>query len=110
MKYLLNSAVITSPGTYVYGHITPAEALTWLNEGRWESTIGYQETADALQQICGMKIPVNKKVTPFQIGDDALVFRLVFPKGYRPDPAKKGEMGLNFILKNCEIGILRRVA
>lgn len=108
MKYILNSAVITAPGTYEYRLITPAEALAWLHAGKWESTIGYQETAEALSKISQIQIPVNRKTITMQGGDEALVFRLVFPQGYRPDPSKKGEMGIDFILKNSEIGIMRR--
>jgi hypothetical protein len=109
MKYLLNSAVITSPGTYNYRHITLEEARVWLDKGGWESTIGYPETAEALQNITGIPIPVNRNTITMQDGDEALVFRLVFPKGFRPDPAQKGAMGQDFILKNSEIGILRNV-
>lgn len=109
MKYILNSAVITAPGDYTYMHITVVEALTWLHEGGWDSTIGYPETAEALQKISGCKIPVSRKIIIIQEGDNALVFRLVFPQGYRPDPSKKGDMGIDFILKNSEIGLLRRV-
>lgn len=109
MKYILNSAVITAPGNYSYRHITVAEALTWLHAGGWESTIGYPETAMALAKIANINIPINRKTITMQAGDEALVFRLVFPQGYRPDPAQKGSMGQEFILKNSEIGILKRV-
>lgn len=108
MKYLLNSAVITAPGSYEYKHITLAEALAWLRGGAWESCIGYPETAEALQKISGIAIPVSRKVITMQPGDGALVFRLVFPQGYRPDPAQKGAMGQDFIVKHFEIGLLRR--
>lgn len=109
MRYLLNSAVITAEGTYEYKHIMPAEAITWLHEKGWESTIGYPETAMALAKIASVNIPINRKVITMQVGDEALVFRLVFPQGYRPDPTQKGSMGIDFILANCEIGILRRL-
>lgn len=109
MRYILNSAVITAPGTYEYKHITPAEALTWLHEGGdWESCIGYMETAQALSFIAKTTIPVSRKVITMLEGDEALVFRLVFPQGFRPDPTQKGSMGMEFILAHCEIGILRR--
>lgn len=108
-KYILNSAVITAPGTFEYKHITAAEALTWLHEGDWESTIGYPETAMALAKIASTEIPVCRKTIVMQPNDEALVFRLVFPQGYRPDPAQKGSMGQEFILKNSEIGVLRRL-
>jgi hypothetical protein len=109
MKYILNSAVITAEGTYEYKHITPAEAITWIHGGEWESTIGYPETAMALAKIIRGNVPVNRKVITMQAGDEALVFRLVFPQGYRPDPSQKGSMGVDFILANCEIGMLRRL-
>ena len=108
MKYVLNSAVITAPGTYEYKRITSVEAQLWLQAGGWESCIGYAETAEALSRIAGISVPVSRKVITMRAEDEALVFRLVFPQGYRPDPAQKGSMGLGFILANCEIGILRR--
>lgn len=108
MRYILNSAVITAPGIYEYKHITPAEALTWLHGDDWESCIGYVETAQALSFIAKTTIPVSRKVITMQVGDEALVFRLVFPQGYRPDTSQKGSMGIEFILAHCEIGILRR--
>lgn len=109
MKYILNSAVITAEGAYEYKHITPDKATTWLQEGKWESTIGYPETAMALAKIASVNIPVNRKVITMQTGDEALVFRLMFPQGYRPDPTQKGSMGIDFILSNSEIGILKRL-
>ena len=108
MKYILNSAVITAPGEYRYELIDMYNANFWL-EHEWESCIGYPETAAALEEITGRKIPVNRKTITTQAGDEALVFRLIFPQGYRPDPAQKGAMGREFILKNCEIGILTRL-
>lgn len=107
MKYILNSAVITAPGLFEYKLITLAEAVDWLHAGEWESTVGYPETAGALQRISGIVIPVCRRTIVMQVGDEAIVFRLVFPQGYRPDPAQKGTMGLKFILENCEIGLLR---
>lgn len=114
--YILNSAVITAPGTYKYYLVTINYGRVWLNEHNWKSAIGYQETADALEEATGMngkyspiKIPVNRQIIKMEEGDEALVFRLVFPSGYRPDPAQKGKLGYDFIHDNCEIGILRRI-
>lgn len=105
MRYILNSAVITAPGVFEYKHITPAEALTWLQKSGWESTIGYPETAEALQRISSIKIPVNRKQIIMHLGDEALIFRLT---KRLDDPSIKGAVGVNTILNNCEIGILRR--
>ncbi|MFH0904522.1 MAG: DUF1874 domain-containing protein [Methanobacteriota archaeon] len=110
MRFILNSAVITAPGTYEYKLIRPETARNWFPlSGGYESCIGYPETAAALEQITGVTIPVSRKIITMQPADEALVFRLVFPQGYRPDPAQKGAMGQEFILKNCEIGILKRL-
>jgi len=107
--YILNSAVITAPGLFRYRHISIDEARKWLDLHDWVSTIGYEETAKALQKITKVIIPVNRKVIEMQPGDEALVFRLVFPSGYRPDPGEKGQLSEEFILANCEIGLLKRL-
>jgi hypothetical protein len=108
-KYILNSAVLTAFGEYVYKQLPLFDATFWLQTCDWESTIGYPETAEALSKISQIQIPVNRKVITMQPGDEALVFRLVFPQGYRPDPSQKGVMGQDFVLKNCEIGLLKRI-
>ena len=117
MKYILNSAVITAPGTYEYKRITSVEAQLWLQAGGWKSCIGYAETAEALSRIAGISVPVSRKVITMRAEDEALVFGLIIQQGYnRYDPAQKGCMGLGFILTqglgfiltHCEIGMLRR--
>lgn len=128
--YILNSAVITAPGTYKYDLTTPSGARAWLLSHTWVSCIGYEETAKALSELTSfsgkyppISIPVNRLVVKMQCEenpnweeegvfyrcDEALVFRLVFPSRYRPDPAQKGRLGEEFIRENCEIGILRRI-
>lgn len=105
MRYILNSAVITTPGKYEYKLITLDEAKEWLSRGEFESTLGYRETAEALSLLTGIEIPVNRKMVQFQSGDEALVFRLTC----RLDsPELKGKVGVDFILNNCEIGILKK--
>lgn len=109
MKYILNSAVITSPGTYTYELISIEEAKRWVVSETWESTIRYKETANALSKITGVPVPVMNITINMKEGDEALVFRLVFPRGYRPDPSRKGDLGEDFIVKHCETGILKRI-
>jgi hypothetical protein len=110
-KYLLNSAVITSPGMYCYEHVDLDEATKWLEAGDWTSTIGYPETAEALSELTGLRIPVNRSVVTMQPGDQALVFRLVLPPGARRvAPGAKGGLGVGYILQHCEIGLLERVS
>ncbi len=104
--YLLNSAVITAFGTFEYEQVTIEQAKSWLNHSTWESTIGYPETAEALQQITNWKIPVNRKQIIMLPGDEALVFRLTKRLEL---PEMKGRQGVETILANCELGLLRRL-
>lgn len=124
--YVLNSAVITAYGTYKYEFTTPGGARAWLHSHNWKSCIGHEETARALSELTSVSgkyppipIPVNRKTVQMECSwdeeqekyqsDEALVFRLVFPSGYRPDRAQKGKLGEDFIRKNSELGILQRI-
>jgi len=110
-KYVLNSAVITSPGFYYYRLVNADFAKNWLRHCQWESTIGYEETAKALEKLTGVPVPVNRKIAVMEAGDEALVFRLVLPQGERRLPVDlKGRQGMDFILSHCEIGILRKIS
>ncbi|RLI03275.1 hypothetical protein DRO30_01325 [Candidatus Bathyarchaeota archaeon] len=105
-KYILNSAVITLPGLYEYRLISVNEARKWLKNNDWESTIGYIETASALATLAGIPIPLNRKLVRMMPGDEALVFRLTCRL---ENPELKGKLSPDFVLKNCEIGILKRI-
>ncbi|GIW60083.1 MAG: hypothetical protein KatS3mg087_1149 [Patescibacteria group bacterium] len=111
MRYLLNSAVITSPGVYFYKHVSIDEAKAWYVEGSVLSTIGYEETAAVLSEILGTAVKVNKIAIKMEVGDEALVFRIVLPKGHaRINAADKGQilkvLGDGF----WELGLLKRLA
>ena len=107
MRYILNSAVITSPGTYTYRLISLDEAKKWLSKGPFVSTLGYQETAQALIAITNMYFELNRKVVQMQVSDEALVFRLTCRLD---NPSLKGQLSTEFVLNNCEIGILKKEA
>lgn len=106
VRYVLNSAVITSTGTYNYMKIGVPEAKEWLMMGDFKSTIGYQETADALKKITGVDVEVNREMISMEKGGIALVFRLTKRLS---STEMKGMMGTDMILKNCEIGLLRKL-
>lgn len=110
MRYVLNSAVITAPGNYSYRHIDLEAARRWIEAGPFRSTIRYRETAAALSALVNHPIETREEVIYLEAGDQALVFRLVFPPGTRGLPAsRKGRISTSFILDHCEIGILRRL-
>lgn len=123
-RYLLNSAVITAPGSYDYELVTAAQARDWYSNGTATgisgrrrphpapiSTIGYAETAAALGELLGVEIPVDRRSITMEPGDEALVFRLVFPPGTpRIDPKDKGALGAALVAGHYELGILTRSA
>jgi len=110
-KYLLNSAVLTSFGFFFYSAITPEEAREWYGDGvDVVSTIGYEETAQALSQLLGRPVPVNRVTIKMESGDEALVFRLVLPPGSpRIDPKDKGTITQHVQAGHWELGLLRRL-
>jgi len=112
MKYLLNSAVITSFGLFYYSPITPEKAREWYGDGAdVVSTIGYPETAEALSQLLGRPVQVNRVTISMQEGDEALVFRLVLPVGTpRIDPKDKGAIVQHVNAGHWELGLLRKTS
>lgn len=110
MRYLLNSAVITKPGLYRYATCDAAAAKEWYADGGAESAIGYAETAAALSLLLNAAIPVQRVQIAMQPGDEALVFRLVFPPGTpRIDPWDKGRLGELLEAGHWELGFLVRI-
>src|SRR5438552_37846 len=113
-RYILNSAVITAPGTYEYRLIDTAGARQWLDLGGWISTIGYVETAEALSALTGRSVPGGdacRRNVVMQAGEEALVFRLVLPPGTpRVRPGDKGRLSAEFVAAHCEIGVLVRTS
>ena len=107
MKYIVNSAVITTPGEYRYSLITTKEAREWIEKADPFPlcTIAYQETAKALGLLTGHDFPVNRRQIFMSPGDEALVFRLTCRLN---DPSLKGRLTPDFVLKNCEIGLLSK--
>jgi hypothetical protein len=110
-RYILNSAVVTAFGRYDYLPVSEAQARAWLAEPGWISTVGYPETARAMAELFGCAVPVDKRTITMQPGDEALVFRLVFPPGTPRIPADaKGRLSVEFVRAHHEVGLLRRVS
>jgi hypothetical protein len=78
----------------------------------WTSTIGYAETAAALEALLGLPegaIPVNRVQIAMDPGDEALVFRLVLPAGSpRINPQDKGAIRDMVTAGHWELGLLTR--
>lgn len=75
MLYVLNSAVITNPGLYLYQLLTPDEVKQLL-QNKFISFVGHESTAIALSQLAGVQIPVNRGMCALLKGDRAVVCRI----------------------------------
>lgn len=104
-RYILNSAVITTPGTHSYAVVSIDKMKEWLKAAPFESTIGYPDTAEALSMLTGIDIDVKRKTIRMDAGDEALVFRLT----QRVELDKKGSLSVRFIMNHHEAGILRKI-
>jgi hypothetical protein len=110
MRYVLNSAVITAPGRYEYRLLTADQAREWAKAGAFNSTIGYEQTAEALGQILGCPVAVNRTTIQMTPGDEAIVFRLALPPGTpRIDPSDKGRLSQAVLAGYYELGLLVRL-
>lgn len=79
MLKLMNSAMMPVPGTYIAKRITPDEAKSILQKHeRFESYIGYPDTAKYMARILGVDVPVNRLQTTLEDGDEVLVCRLKY--------------------------------
>jgi len=108
MRYILNSAVITNWGYWLYKPISLEEAREWLNRGPFISTIRYKETAETVYQLTGIYVPRSNVTIQMEPGDEALVFRLRFEIGAaRVAQELKGKLTPEFVRKYLEIGILK---
>ncbi len=77
-RYVLNTAVISNPGMYVYRLITHDEAREWLSRGPVVSRVGYPATADFIRRALGVRLDLSREPTDMHTGDTALVVRLKY--------------------------------
>jgi hypothetical protein len=103
-RYLLNSAVLQSEGTYEYRLLSEGEARAWIQEP-FASRLRYDATADAIRLLLGVRPPVDRTPIMMRPGDEAMVFRLTFNVNNYDKRAMRPET----IVHNCEIGLLTRL-
>lgn len=103
-RYVLNSAVITTPGDYSYRYATAQQARDWLDRGPFESAVAFEQTAHALSEIAGFTVPARRKAIFMQPGDEALVARVKMTTG------EARGLSAHQLAQRMELGILRRAA
>ncbi len=103
-RFVLNSAVITSPGDYSYSLLRYADAKRWLERGPFESAVTFDVTAQVLRAVTGIDVPVRRRAVRMQRGDEALIARV------KMSVNKAGSLSVDELTRQMEIGLLRRVA
>lgn len=73
---LLNTPVITNPGTYVMENIDTDAARALISECGFTSAIGHTATADTLRELLGVDCQEARIRFSQAIGQRALIFRL----------------------------------
>lgn len=77
---ILNTAIMTTDGTYALRTITLEEAKDLIAEAMagdgLDSAVGHPATATLLTDLLGAEVPLNRQLFAHEIGQKALVFKL----------------------------------
>lgn len=73
---ILNTSILTTPGTYTLEDITLEKARTMVRENDIDSSVGHQSTAEIMTALLGTEIPMNRQLFQQQPEQKALVFKL----------------------------------
>lgn len=107
---VLNTSIATEDGAYTLRTVTVQEAVTEIRSHARHgqgvlSAVGHDATAQALTEILGIEIPVNRIPFAQQAGQMALVFKLRGrpAEGIILDRAQVEAIGYDLkILERCE--------
>ena len=76
-RFLLNSPVLTDYGVWRFdGPLAPEDARAWAQAGFF-SAIGHEGAARLLGGILRQPVPVNRVRVGLEVGDQALVLRVL---------------------------------
>lgn len=90
--YLMNAAVLppSNFGRYEYREATADDlkAVVYGSFGRYESRIGYEQNVKLIREWTGVTVELNRDTTFFNVGDKAIVMRLICRL---QNPSEKGK-------------------
>jgi len=85
---LMNSAMMPTEGHYQLSRLSRDMFVSILRDaGQCDSYVGYEQTAQFVERISGVKVEVSRRQTTFADGDRALIVRLAYRV---PDATTKG--------------------
>lgn len=76
MKFIMNTSIIPNDGLFSLVTINADEAKKWAQNNDWVSAVGHPGTAEVMTTLLGVDIPPNRIQVTFEVGDEALVFKL----------------------------------
>jgi len=76
MKYVMNSPVLTSYGTFRFKKVNLEEAKSFVKSGEFISSIGHKATSELLTLLLETEIPMNRITIEMKPGDQALITKL----------------------------------
>jgi hypothetical protein len=75
-KFIMNTSIVPNNGTFTLATIDEDEAKKWVANGDWTSAVGHPGTAEVMSSLLGTEISPNRIQVTFEVGDEALVFKL----------------------------------
>lgn len=73
---LLNTSIMTVPGTYTSCITTPEICRTLISWNNCQSHIGHASTAAVLTELLGFPVEVNREYHQQQVGQMAMILKL----------------------------------
>lgn len=73
---ILNTSILTTPGTYTLEDISLKQARELVRCNEIDSAVGHQSASEVMSTLLGTGIPVNRQEFRQCLGQEALVFKL----------------------------------
>lgn len=104
-RYVFNSTVLTTFGTFTYTELSEEEAKIWIELGDYICALGHQEMVAQFNTMFNQRTKRQRVNALLDIGDEALVFRFK----YRIPKHKKSK-AQTLYREFIELGLLRRIS
>lgn len=76
MITILNTSIVTAYGAFKHEKISLEQARSFVKQGKFQSAIGHESTAQIISELLGVDVPMNRMQYEQQEGEQALIFKL----------------------------------